>query len=59
MNPPSNYAVNLTVRSVTRLAAFSRAQHFAQRGMVAIAAQYRLSDQKASHHTKRWRTHVQ
>jgi acetyl esterase/lipase len=27
--------------------AFSRAQHFATRGMVAIAAQYRLSDQKA------------
>ncbi len=27
--------------------AFSRAQHFAERGMVAIAAQYRLSDQKA------------
>jgi len=27
--------------------AFSRAQHFAKRGMVAIAAQYRLSDQKA------------
>ncbi len=27
--------------------AFSRARHFAERGMVAIAAQYRLSDQKA------------
>jgi acetyl esterase len=26
--------------------AFGRAQHFAERGMVAIAAQYRLSDQK-------------
>src|SRR5262245_43848782 len=26
--------------------AFSRARHYAQRGMVAIAAQYRLSDQK-------------
>ena len=26
--------------------AFSRAKHFAQRGMVAIAVQYRLSDQK-------------
>jgi acetyl esterase/lipase len=27
--------------------AFSRARHFADRGMVAVAAQYRLSDQKA------------
>lgn len=27
--------------------AFSRAEHFAHRGMVAVAAQYRLSDQKA------------
>ncbi len=26
--------------------AFGRAQHFAERGMVAVAAQYRLSDQK-------------
>lgn len=26
--------------------AFSRAKHFAERGMVAVAAQYRLSDQK-------------
>jgi acetyl esterase/lipase len=26
--------------------AFSRARHFAERGMVAVAAQYRLSDQK-------------
>ena len=25
--------------------AFGRAQHFAERGMVAVAAQYRLSDQ--------------
>ena len=27
--------------------AFSRARHFAERGMVAVAAQYRLSDQKS------------
>lgn len=27
--------------------AFSRAKHFAERGMVAVGAQYRLSDQKA------------
>src|SRR5262245_30411284 len=26
--------------------AFARARHFADRGMVAVAAQYRLSDQK-------------
>src|ERR1035438_6873742 len=26
--------------------AFGRAQHFAERGMVAVVAQYRLSDQK-------------